>query len=111
LIETQDSGNIQKKTFDLGNVRLEVCSMKTSIISASCAIAIGATTPVFAGEPDNPGVGGQVISSVARSGNLSQVNRDIREDGRTLGGDVQDVRAYNGGNPNPDNDNGGGNDE
>ncbi|MEY8144330.1 hypothetical protein [Falsihalocynthiibacter sp. CO-5D18] len=85
-------------------------------LSAISALLIGSAA--LAGQPDDPGVHGGIVSEAtkdhkANGTNLGQAIKDYREDfdpDYKLGEQVQSLKEGLGGAPNPDNDNGSGND-
>lgn len=89
------------------------------IISLAAVLTMLATGAAFAGSPDNPGVGGRLMSETQQilHDQGSNQGREIKEwrenvdPNFSLGTDaVQPAKNLNGGAPNPANDKGGGND-
>ncbi|MDP1668367.1 hypothetical protein [Phaeovulum sp.] len=81
------------------------------IFAMTCVLAMFGTTPALAGAPDNPGAGGQAVKAAVASVKAAGftwgeiVSEFVQTTDGTLG---EQVSAIN--EPNPANDNGGGND-
>jgi hypothetical protein len=86
-------------------------------MSIASVLLVTMAVPAFAGQPDNPGAGGQQIKSInqylrendTNLGQAIKLEREFYPD-FSLGEFVQGVKEAEGGDPNPANDNGGGND-
>lgn len=81
-------------------------------IAIIAVLALLPASAALAGSPNNPGAGGQVTSGMATSnGGVGSIASGLRQvPGVSLGTMVQSSRASLSGAPNPDNDNGQGND-
>ena len=80
------------------------------ILMSACLVA-AFISPVIAGSPDNPGAGGQFVKDFAhQEGPLGQTVSDYARNVGPPGEIVQQQKRWDGGSPNPDKDNGGGND-
>ncbi|MEH6836182.1 MULTISPECIES: hypothetical protein [Falsihalocynthiibacter] len=85
-------------------------------LSAISALLIGSAA--LAGQPDDPGAHGGIVSEAPKTHkdngtNLGQAIKDYRENvdpDYKVGEQVQSLKETYGGAPNPDNDNGSGND-
>jgi hypothetical protein len=74
----------------------------------AAAIAAG---PAVAGAPDNPGAAGQIVSGLAEEGKgFGEGTKDLAREGEKPGQNLQGFAEGAGGAPNPENDEGGGND-
>ena len=90
--------------------------MKSIFLSTISTLLIGSAA--LAGQPDDPGAHGGIVSEAPKfhkdnGTNLGQVIKDYRENvdpDYKVGEDVQSIKDNSGGAPNPDNDNGSGND-
>ena len=89
--------------------------MRFKIIAPALAVFIGLSTSAMAGSPDNPGAGGQAAKDAVgyykdAGTNFGAAVSSVVQGGGNLGKEVQSVKEYIGGDPNPDSDKGGGND-
>ena len=87
--------------------------MRLAIVTFAACLGLSATA--MAGSPDNPGAGGQAVKNATQTYkeyglNWGQAVSDYVHAGGNLGEAVQGAKEYGGGDPNPSNDNGGGND-
>ncbi|MDP2063407.1 MAG: hypothetical protein Q8J98_09940 [Phaeovulum sp.] len=81
------------------------------IFAMTCVLAMFGTTPALAGAPDDPGAGGQAVKATValyKSAGIpfgQAVSEFVQNSDANLGGQVSAINE-----PNPPNDNGGGND-
>lgn len=89
--------------------------MRLAIAAPALIAALGLSAAAMAGSPDNPGAGGQAVQNAAHvtkeiGTNWGSIVSEYSKAGGNLGEAVQGAKEYDGGDPNPSNDNGGGND-
>jgi hypothetical protein len=84
----------------------------TAILASICIIAIISST-ANAGSPDSPGIGGRLVSEMAKLGEFGEIISGFvhADPPELLGPTIQDLKDISGGSPNPANDRGRGNDD
>ena len=88
------------------------------LLTSVAVLAAALVSPAFAGSPDNPGAGGQEVSTEAQNApstygtkNFGEaVSTYVQQSDSNLGDAIKAWNDANGGSPNPSNDSGSGND-
>jgi hypothetical protein len=92
---------------------------RVAIFAAACVVGALTTSAIYAGSPDNPGGLGKAVNDAKEAwqddaGNKNGWGQAIKANNEagspSLGQQMQSVKDAIGASPNPDNDNGGGND-